>query len=263
MPPPSHLIIVCGHAIWTGGPSNGLDESEWIIEDWKKGETPTYTAHIEAGLKALGQDDRAMLVFSGGPTDASTPISEARSYANLAAANNYWGLLGELPEQPPTKAARSHALSPIPLHPRVECEERALDSYQNILFSIIQFWRSTSRWPSSLTIVSHAFKRRRLVEAHCNAISFPPARVRFVGLNPPGVPDVVDREEEAVSEWLQDPQGQSHGLKSKRARRNRWGVPQSLFVDELERRQGGIATELLEDGEEILVGQGRRPWGRD
>lgn len=63
--PPSHLILVCGHAIWAGGPSNGLDESEWIIEGWKKGETPTYTAHIKAGLKALGEDDRAILIFSG------------------------------------------------------------------------------------------------------------------------------------------------------------------------------------------------------
>lgn len=155
-------------------------------------------------------------------------------------------------------------MSPIPLHPRVDCEERALDSYQNILFSIIQFWRRTSRWPSSLTIVSHAFKRRRLVEAHCGAIAFPLDRVRFVGLNPPGVPDVVDREEEAVDEWLRDPQGQSDGLKSKRARRNPWGVSQRLFVDEVERRRGGVGTRVLEDGEEILLlGEGSgAPWGR-
>lgn len=62
---PNHLIIVCGHAIWAGGPTNGQDESEWIIEDWKKGESPTYTAHIKAGLKALSEDHRAILVFSG------------------------------------------------------------------------------------------------------------------------------------------------------------------------------------------------------
>lgn len=65
MQPPSHLIVVCGHAIWEGGPTNGLDESEWIIEGWKKGETPTYTEHIKAGLKELGEHDRAVLVFSG------------------------------------------------------------------------------------------------------------------------------------------------------------------------------------------------------
>jgi dihydrofolate synthase len=200
-------------------------------------------------------------LFSG-PTDASTPLSEARSYANLAAANSYWGLLGTLPE-PSTNAAHSHPLSPIPLHPHVECEERALDSYQNILFSIIQFWRITSRWPSSLTIVSHAFKQRRIVEAHCNAIAFPLEKVQFVGLNPPGVPGVVGREEDVVNEWLKDPQGQSHSLKSKRARRNQWGVSQSLFLSVDERQRSGLATKSLEDGEEILVEGGTRPWGRE
>lgn len=62
---PNHLVVVCGHAIWAGGPTSGKDESEWIIEDWKKGETPTYIAHIKAGLQALSEDDRAILVFSG------------------------------------------------------------------------------------------------------------------------------------------------------------------------------------------------------
>lgn len=202
------------------------------------------------------------LTLPSGPTAASNPISEARSYANLAAANTYWGLLDSPPE-PPTITTRSHPFSPIPLHPRIECEERAMDSYQNILFSIIQFWRSTSRWPNSLTIVSHAFKRRRLVEAHCNAIVFPLEKVHFVGINPPGVPEVVDREEDAVNEWLKDPQGQSDSLKAKRARRNLWGVSQSLFSSQDERHRSGIATKLLEDGDEILLEGVARPWGRD
>lgn len=65
MKPQTHLIIVCGHAIWAGGPTKGKDESEWIIEDWKKGETPTYTAHIKVGVKALSEDGQAVLVLSG------------------------------------------------------------------------------------------------------------------------------------------------------------------------------------------------------
>lgn len=137
-----------------------------------------------------------------------------------------------------------------------------MDSYQNILFSIIQFWRSTSRWPNSLTIVSHAFKRRRLVEAHCSALAFPLDKVHFIGINPPGIPVVVDREEDAVDEWVKDPRGQSDGLKAKRARRNLWHVSQRLFESEDERQRSGIVTILLEDGEEILDGGAERPWGR-
>ena len=63
--PPIHLIIVCGHAIWLGGPQDGWDESEWLIEGYKKGETPTFIEHIKAGVKLLSQDEDAVLVFSG------------------------------------------------------------------------------------------------------------------------------------------------------------------------------------------------------
>lgn len=62
---PSHLIIVCGHAVWAGGPKNGWDEAEWLIEGFQQGETPTFIEHIKAGVRLLGQDENATLVFSG------------------------------------------------------------------------------------------------------------------------------------------------------------------------------------------------------
>jgi len=65
MPQPNHLIVVCGHAIWKGGPSKGLDEAEWLIESYKKGETPTFIEHIKSGVQVLSRDSRAVLVFSG------------------------------------------------------------------------------------------------------------------------------------------------------------------------------------------------------
>ena len=65
MTTPNHLIVVCGHAIWLGGPERGHDEAEWIIESYKRGETPIFMEHIRMGVKALCQDDRAVLVFSG------------------------------------------------------------------------------------------------------------------------------------------------------------------------------------------------------
>lgn len=65
MAKPNHLIVVCGHAIWQGGPNKGWDESEWLIESYKKGETPTFIAHIKAGVQVLSDDTRAVLAFSG------------------------------------------------------------------------------------------------------------------------------------------------------------------------------------------------------
>ena len=63
--PVNHLIIVCCHGIWAGGPSRGFDENEWLIADFQKGETPTFIEHIKAGLRELKRDERSVLMFSG------------------------------------------------------------------------------------------------------------------------------------------------------------------------------------------------------
>lgn len=278
--PPNHLIIVCGHAIWLGGPSNGWDESEWLIEPYKKGETPTFIAHIKAGLEELAKDDHAVLIFSGGPTRPETCLSEAQSYYSLALANSFFGLSPSSP-------------SVTPLKDRIYLEERALDSYYNIHFSLIHYWRVVSpqhpetggAWPERITIVSHAFKRNRLVDGHCAAIygldpSSPElkGRVRFVGINPPGVNGVGDvvvegdgKKKEAMQgvqlalgQWAEDPHGVGEELAGKRRARNCWGVDQRLFFSEEERRRSGVETRVLEDGSEVLVDDGGkpRPWAR-
>jgi hypothetical protein len=63
---PSHLILVCCHGIWLGGPSDGAAEDEWLIADFQRGETDTFIEHIRAGVAALAEDiDDGVLVFSG------------------------------------------------------------------------------------------------------------------------------------------------------------------------------------------------------
>lgn len=62
---PNHLVVVCGHGIWLGGPKKGWDESEWLIESYKAGETPTFIEHIRAGVNILAEDQAAVLAFSG------------------------------------------------------------------------------------------------------------------------------------------------------------------------------------------------------
>ena len=246
--PPTHLIIVCGHAIWTGGPANGHDESEWLIEAYKKGETPTFIEHIKAGLRELSQDQNAILIFSGGPTRSETRLSEAKSYCNLAVANSYFGY--DIPDA----------------SQRIMVEERALDSYYNILFSMVEFWRGWGVWPNIITIVSHGFKRDRMVEGHCAAIGFPGERVRFVGINPPGLEGeekagVMGGVQLAMGQWEGDPHGVGEELAGKRRGRNCWGVGQRLFLGEEERARARVLTRILEDGGEVLV-DGVRPWGR-
>ncbi|CAI4215345.1 unnamed protein product [Parascedosporium putredinis] len=105
------------------------------------GEIPTFVEHVKAGLRCIAEDPQAVLMFSGGPTRKETQLSEAQSYADIAARNGYFSII---------PASEAH---------RVLVEERALDSYYNVLFSLVQFWRLHSRrWPARLTVVSHAFK---------------------------------------------------------------------------------------------------------
>ncbi|KAK0635156.1 Mur ligase [Bombardia bombarda] len=281
MPPPNHLIIVCGHAIWCGGPKNGWDEAEWLIESYKQGETPTFIEHIKAGVRILRSDERAVLAFSGGPTREETAISEARSYYNLAVANSCFGFF---PASPPPATTTSSSTDPLLLTSRILLEERALDSYYNILFSIIEFWRCHAVWPERLTIVSHAFKRTRLVDAHCAAIGFPLNHIDFVGINPPGVdslgpvPGSVNVAADghvlhdkatamlgvqlAVGQWAEDPHGVGEALAEKRRMRNCWKVDQRLFLSAEERVRSGVHTRMLQDRGEALVDDDEaRPWG--
>jgi len=169
-------------------------------------------------------------------------------------------------------------------------EERALDSYHNILFSILQFWRNhdCAVWPQHLTIVSHGFKRARLVESHCSAIAYPLDRVAFVGINPPDLPaelaaadragadgaalalldggsglseekaEAMKGAREVVGHWREDPHGVGEVLAGKRKGRNFWGVQQLFFTSQEERQRSGVKT-LLRGDVEVLNGDGQ-PW---
>lgn len=108
MAEPVHLIIVCCHAIYMGPDSS--DESNWLIEPFQTGETETYIAHIEAGVRELAQDERALLVFSGGASKRSrTDKSEGESY------------LVSLPQPQPL---------PLPHSPPASCFQLSCASWQ-------------------------------------------------------------------------------------------------------------------------------------
>lgn len=52
-------------ALDSSGSEVSVDGEHRLIEDFQKGETPTFIEHARAGVGALAEDPEALLVFSG------------------------------------------------------------------------------------------------------------------------------------------------------------------------------------------------------
>src|SRR5258707_15458290 len=96
---PNTLILVCCHAVYTGGPAaDPTDATNWLLQPFQRGsatkesEHLTFLRHIARALRLLqprddnhGQDHRPLVVFSGAPTNPAAPhVSEARGYLDAA-----------------------------------------------------------------------------------------------------------------------------------------------------------------------------------
>ncbi|KAI8975848.1 hypothetical protein BD414DRAFT_467549 [Trametes punicea] len=171
-----HLIMVPGHAIWKGTSLEArFDEDQWVFEPYQRGggRIAAFIKHIFAAAELARQDEHSLLVFSGGQTRASSTTTEAESYMRLA----------HISDLLPT-ASPSSSRSPAPL--RATTEDFALDSYQNLLFSIARFHEYTGRYPARITIVGYEMKRRRFTELHRAALRWPETRFEYIGIDADG-----------------------------------------------------------------------------
>jgi hypothetical protein len=81
------------------------------------------------------------------------------------------------------RLARATGLLPsADLFTRVTIEDAALDSFQNLLFSIARFRELTGAYPTRITVIGHAFKRRRFEELHRLAMRWPKLRFTYEGV---------------------------------------------------------------------------------
>ncbi|RCI16847.1 hypothetical protein L249_1880 [Ophiocordyceps polyrhachis-furcata BCC 54312] len=242
-----HLIIVCCHGIWLGGPSAGKDESEWLLAPFQKGEAATFILHAKEGIRLLHEaGPEASLVFSGQTADSTVKRPNKARNKPLRSPELR---KPSLPEQPLDDNDGNDNNQPPP----ILLEERALDSYHNILYSLTLFRARHAAWPDSITVISHAFKQPRL-RAHCEAIGFP--SVTFVGIDPPLLFDTGGIAA-ALDHWARDPHGRGPVLSAKRRARNPWSVWQGVFPHRL--GSGRLVTRGWGEGE-TLVDEAPRPW---
>ncbi|EEB98339.1 hypothetical protein MPER_02168, partial [Moniliophthora perniciosa FA553] len=116
-----------------------------------------------------------------GQTRRASTTTEGESYLRLALQANLF-----------------HTTSPNQII-RATTENYALDSFQNLLFSIARFQEVTGRYPSKITIVGYEMKRRRFMELHRAAIRWPKNRFRYVGVDLENEDAVVAQEGEVGS----------------------------------------------------------------
>ena len=73
-------------------------------------------------------------------------------------------------------------LPPADSFTRATTEDAALDSFQNVLFSVARFRELTGAYPTRITIVGHNFKRRRFEQLHRRALRWPKLHFTYEGI---------------------------------------------------------------------------------
>jgi len=111
-------------------------------------------------------------VFSGGQTRPGATTTEAESYLRLALQS---------------KLIPSEFI-------RATTENYALDSYQNLLFSIARFHEYTGVYPEKVSIYGYEMKRKRFTDLHRLAIGWPTLQFAYFGI------DSSDFEENQIAQ---------------------------------------------------------------
>ncbi|KAK8167792.1 hypothetical protein BKA80DRAFT_265172 [Phyllosticta citrichinensis] len=258
------LVIVACHAIFLGNPLSPecdvYSPHQWHLQPFQRstGSVPaeheTFLLHIHAGLNALayGSLSRSgVLVFSGAATALDvTGLSEAQSYCNAARA---------LTQQ----FGQGHPFAEC-LKSRTLVEDAATDSYQNLLFSILKFRRHFGRYPRSVRVITHAFKTRRFLDLHAEAIRWPSDRIHVQGIDPVSravdhAQNVDGESKRGLSAWIQDLYGMHAPLMEKRMAR---GWQQSALLDLGQGLEDDVKALLAYDGgkDGIALFEGPLPW---
>jgi len=204
-----HLIVVPCHAIWRGTDS-WLEDKDWILESYQQGagRVHAFYEHIARSVELAKEDPHSLLIFSGGQTKPQSSTTEAESYLRLA------------------QAAR--LLPDHLLFERSTTENYALDSFQNLLFSIARFHEFTGHFPSTITIVGYEFKKPRFTNLHREALRWPIDKFNYIGVDPNDdhrSDAILGEEQNGYLPYTHDKYGCHSVLLTKRRQRN----PHSRF----------------------------------
>lgn len=134
------------------------NKENWILEDFQleSNDQISFLKHLELSLFELYSNiENSALVISGGFTKSQVEKSESSSYLELLKSTKVF-------EQSPN----------FKLDKNILLEEYARDSYENVLYSIITFYKKFNKFPKRITIVSLIFKRERFLTSHLTTLGY-------------------------------------------------------------------------------------------
>ena len=172
----------------------------------KENHLSAFLQHIENGIDLTYNNPNALLIFSGGSTrNGVGPFSEGSTYWKVAQNCDYENFKN-------FKYIENRAFT----------EDYAMDSFQNILFSICRFYEITGNYPSTITSISWSYKKTRFEKLHRKALDFPFNKFIFIGVD--GDVNITDNawkyEKGAIELFKQDLFGCYLKLKETRIKRN-------------------------------------------
>ncbi|KAJ7782827.1 hypothetical protein B0H16DRAFT_1494517 [Mycena metata] len=201
----NHLVVVPGHAIWVGtNPGLRTEPKEWAFRSYQTGQESSrlevFFKHISTAAQIALEDERSLVVFSGGQTQPTSTTTEGESYLRLALSAGLF---------------QSETFS------RATSENFSLDSFQNLLFSIARFREFTGTYPSKITVVGYTMKQTRF-SVHRTAIRWPESRFTYIGIDVDGDNSQAQEGERknGYLPYLEDLYGCHGFLAAKRISRN-------------------------------------------
>ncbi|QLQ81449.1 hypothetical protein HG537_0F02100 [Torulaspora globosa] len=203
-----HLIIVPCHSIWNqfaqtdGAPNLGHLPEQWFLAPFQL-EGNDHLAFIKHGLHAIlhlvkDVSNKSLVVFSGSQTKIPAGcISEGQSYYFLM-----WRLINQayedeslfpndfpddilklLKDIKAIMMLRSISVQTL-FTSLITTEDFALDSFENLLFSLYRCKQFIGEFARKITIVGFGFKEKRFLQLHARAIDFPVKNIQYIAVDP-------------------------------------------------------------------------------
>ena len=258
------LVIVPCHSVWkhttqaveSSSSSNygfGETADQWDLApfQYEGNDHLAFIIHALMGVIVVLKDVKNnVLVFSGSQTKVELgPMSEAQSYYYLS----YKIIKAYMEDKPMPECfqneiidilkdivisiqsqPRGFKLSSLFVPDLITTEEFALDSFDNLLYSIARYNETTSYYPEYITICGFGFKEERFLKYHAEAIDFPINKITYLSNGP--YPNYETKEEmdqyfnnlqkaenkNALNLFAKDWYGTCEPLYQKKASRNKY-----------------------------------------